>query len=44
MVPFERTAVITYIVTDTRVEITNIFYGGRDYEALYRRHAEDPPT
>jgi toxin ParE1/3/4 len=34
-VPFEHTAVIAYHVTDT-VEITNVFYGGRDYEALYR--------
>ncbi len=33
-VPFEACAVIAYRVTDT-VEITNIFYGGRDYEALY---------
>ena len=35
-VPFERSAVITSRVTDV-VEITNIFYGGRDYEALYPR-------
>ena len=33
IVPFERTAVIAYVVTD-KVEITNIFYGGRDYESL----------
>ena len=36
MVPFETSAVIAYRVNET-VEITNIFYGGRDYEALYRR-------
>jgi toxin ParE1/3/4 len=34
-VPFERTAVIAYRVGDV-VEITNVFYGGRDYESLYR--------
>jgi len=37
-VPFEHSAVIAYVL-DTTVEITNIFYGGRDYEALYH---EDP--
>ncbi|MGN6268465.1 MAG: type II toxin-antitoxin system RelE/ParE family toxin [Sphingomonas sp.] len=35
-VPFERRAVIAYRVIDDRVEITNIFYGGRDFDALYR--------
>ncbi|MGX5831849.1 type II toxin-antitoxin system RelE/ParE family toxin [Mesorhizobium sp. 43Arga] len=34
-VPFERTALIAYRVGDT-AEVTNIFYGGRDYESLYR--------
>ena len=34
-VPFERSAVILYRVEMDRVEIVNIFYGGRDYEALY---------
>jgi toxin ParE1/3/4 len=33
-VPFERSAVIAYVVADT-VEITNVFYGGRDYDALF---------
>ena len=33
-VPFEHSAVIAYLVTD-KVEIVNVFYGGRDYEALY---------
>jgi toxin ParE1/3/4 len=37
-VPFERKAVITYRVVEDHVEIVNVFYGGRDYEALYRRH------
>jgi toxin ParE1/3/4 len=38
--PFERRAVIAYLVTGDRVEIVNIFYGGRDYEAIYRAAAE----
>jgi toxin ParE1/3/4 len=38
-VPFERSAVIVYRVGKT-VEIVNVFYGGRDYEAVYRRHDE----
>jgi toxin ParE1/3/4 len=42
-VPFERKAVIAYRVTDA-VEITNVFYGGRDYEALYRNAGEDTPN
>jgi toxin ParE1/3/4 len=33
-VPFEHSAVITYVVTD-KVEILNIFHGGRDYDAFY---------
>jgi toxin ParE1/3/4 len=36
-VPFERRAVVAYRMVDGAVEITNIFYGGRDYEALYRQ-------
>jgi len=39
-VPFERKAVIAYRVGDV-VEITNIFYGGRDFEALYRNEEPD---
>jgi toxin ParE1/3/4 len=35
-VPFEQVAVIAYLVEADRVRVTNIFYGGRDYEALYR--------
>jgi toxin ParE1/3/4 len=38
-VPFEKSAVIAYVVDGERVQITNIFYGGRDYEALYRGKA-----
>ncbi len=42
VVPFERTAVIAYIVDADFVRVTNVFYGGRDYEALYRdQPAED---
>lgn len=37
-VPFEHTAVIAYRVEPNRVQITNVFYGGRDFEALYRSH------
>jgi toxin ParE1/3/4 len=32
---FERKAVIAYLVHDGTVEITNVFYGGRDFEAFY---------
>jgi toxin ParE1/3/4 len=34
-VPFEHSAVIAYVVEDDKVAVTNVFYGGRDYEALY---------
>ncbi|EMS96056.1 hypothetical protein H009_19437 [Agrobacterium tumefaciens str. Cherry 2E-2-2] len=33
-VPFERSAIIAYVVTEA-VEITNIFHSREDYEALY---------
>ena len=35
-IPFERSAVIAYKVEDDRVRIGNVFYGGRNFEALYR--------
>jgi toxin ParE1/3/4 len=35
-VPFEHSAVIAYVVEDDQVSVTNVFYGGRDYDALYR--------
>lgn len=35
-VPFERSAVIAYRVETERVLVVNVFYGGRDFEALYR--------
>src|SRR5438552_2258526 len=37
---FERRAVIAYRVLEDRVQITNVFYGGRDVEALYRDRRE----
>ncbi len=37
MVPFERSAVILYRITDDAVEIVTIAYGGRDHEALHRQ-------
>lgn len=33
-VPFEKRAVIAYLVEAEAVVITNVFYGGRDHEAL----------
>ncbi|HUZ62941.1 MAG TPA: type II toxin-antitoxin system RelE/ParE family toxin [Acetobacteraceae bacterium] len=36
-VAFERRAVIVYRVVGAAVEITNVFHGGRNYAALYRR-------
>src|ERR1700690_824767 len=36
MVPFEHTGVIAYKVETDCVRVTNVFYGRRDYEALYR--------
>lgn len=36
LIPFEKSAVIAYRVHDDAVEIVNVFYGGRDYEALMR--------
>lgn len=35
-VPFEHSAVIADRVEAERVHIVNVFYGGRDFEALYR--------
>ncbi|MFB2553783.1 type II toxin-antitoxin system RelE/ParE family toxin [Ensifer soli] len=34
-IPFERSAVIAYVVGKT-VDIVGVYYGGRDYEALYQ--------
>jgi len=41
MVPFEKSAVILYVVEADHITITNIFAGGRDYEALLRRHISE---
>lgn len=38
MVPFEKNTIIAYRITGDTVEITNVFHGGRDYEALFRDH------
>lgn len=35
--PFERSAVIAYRIVESTAQITNVFYGGQDYEAFYRR-------
>jgi toxin ParE1/3/4 len=35
-VPFEQSAVIAYVIEDNKVRITNVFYGGRDFEAILR--------
>ncbi|RWQ49071.1 type II toxin-antitoxin system RelE/ParE family toxin [Mesorhizobium sp.] len=42
-VPFEHPA-ITYVVDDDLVRIVNIFYGGRDYEALMRDGGSSDPS
>jgi len=34
--PFEHSATIAYVIEKDLVRITNIFYGGRDFEALLR--------
>jgi toxin ParE1/3/4 len=43
-VPFEKSAVIAYMVDADCVRITNIFYGGRNYEAIYRGLSFDDDT
>ena len=35
-VPFERSAVIAYVVEQDMIRIINVFYGGRDFETLLR--------
>jgi len=39
-VPFEKAVVITYRVSNM-VEILNVFYGGRDFEALYLGYGQN---
>ncbi len=41
VVPFERKAVILYVVHDQTVWITNIFSGRRDYAALLRQTSKE---
>jgi toxin ParE1/3/4 len=41
VVGFERRAVIAYLVEGDRVRILDIFYGGRDLEAIYRGRRQD---
>jgi toxin ParE1/3/4 len=43
-VPFEHSAIIAYLVDDDLVRIVNIFYGGRDYEALMRDGGSSDPS
>jgi toxin ParE1/3/4 len=40
-VPFERSVIIAYRIEAECVMITNVFYGGREFEALYRTIAPD---
>lgn len=35
-VPFEHSAVVAYVIQGDSVFVTNVFYGGRDFEALMR--------
>lgn len=43
-VPFEHSAVIAYVIGSDAVLIVNIFYGGRDYEALMRDGGSGDPS
>ena len=44
-VPFERSAVIAYRVETESVTITNVFYGGRNFKALFQAaRADDEPA
>ena len=33
-IPFERSAVVAYFVESDAIIVTNIFYGGQDFEAI----------
>lgn len=39
--PFERSAIIAYRVEAEQVTITNVFYGDRNFEALYQTKRPD---
>ena len=41
LVPFEDSAVILYVIEAETVWITNIFAGGRDYDAFFQHERED---
>lgn len=43
-VPFEHSAVIAYVIEGDIIRIINIFYGGRDYEALMRDGESGDPS
>ncbi|CAN7518171.1 type II toxin-antitoxin system RelE/ParE family toxin [Mesorhizobium sp. LjRoot246] len=43
-VPFEHSAVITYLIENDVVRIVNIFHGGRDYETLMRDGGSNEPS
>ncbi|MEM5585237.1 type II toxin-antitoxin system RelE/ParE family toxin [Roseibium sp. AS2] len=40
LVPFEDSAVILYVIEGETVWITNIFAGGRDYDAFFQRQRD----
>ena len=40
---FERKAIIAYRVLADEVEVTNIFYGGRDWEAIISDSSDQNP-
>ncbi len=40
---FERKAVVAYRVLADEVEVTNIFYGGRDWEVIISDSADENP-
>jgi toxin ParE1/3/4 len=40
-IPFEHSAVVTYVIEQDAVWVTNIFYGGRDFEALLGDQADN---
>lgn len=41
-VPFERSAVICYLVEADGIFVVNIFYGGQDFEAILRGERLEP--
>ena len=43
-VPFEHSAVIAYVIESDVIRIVNVFYGGRDYEALMRHGGSNEPS